>query len=86
MLDSVSVHASSLLSRMSWTATKAISMDKSEKERRDEAWGTTHSATGAFIALRDEGLKVVGAVSSEKAIPYLAKIPRGGNQGTQSGS
>jgi hypothetical protein len=55
----------------------AISMDKSEKERRDEAWGTTHSATGAFIALRDEGSKVVGAVSSEKAIPYLAKIPRG---------
>jgi hypothetical protein len=39
--------------------------------------GQTHSATGAFIALRDEGSKVVGAVSSEKAIPYLAKIPRG---------
>ena len=55
----------------------ATSMDKSEKERQDEAWVTTHSATGAFVAARDEGSKVVGPVSSEMAIPYLAKTPRG---------
>jgi len=37
----------------------------------------THSATGAFVAALDEDSKVVGAVSSEMAIPYLAKTPRG---------
>jgi hypothetical protein len=37
----------------------------------------THSATRAFVAARDEGSKVVGAVSSEMAIPYLAKTVRG---------
>jgi hypothetical protein len=55
----------------------ATSMDKSEKERQGEAWVTTHSATGTFVAVREEGSKVVGAVSSEMAIPYLVKTPRG---------
>jgi hypothetical protein len=31
----------------------------------------------AFVVARDEGSKVVGAVSSEMAIPYLAKTLRG---------
>lgn len=55
----------------------ATSMDKSEKERQDEVWVTTHSATRAFVAVRDKGSEVVGAVSSEMAIPYLAKTPQG---------
>jgi hypothetical protein len=46
----------------------------------------THSATGAFVAALDKDSKVVGAVSSEMAIPYLAKTPRGENHGAQSGS
>ena len=38
---------------------------------------TTDSATGTLVAPYDEGLKVVGAVSSEMAIPYSAKTLHG---------
>ena len=47
----------------------ATSIGKSEEERQDEAWVGTHSATGAAIVLRNEGSIVVGAVSSEMAMP-----------------
>lgn len=47
----------------------ATSVGKSEEERQDEAWVATHSARGAAVVLCNEGSIVVGAVSSEMAIP-----------------
>lgn len=43
------------------------------KRRQDEARLRTDSATGTLVAAHGEGSKVVGAVSSEMAIPYFAK-------------
>lgn len=43
-----------------------------EKDTR-RSMATTDSATGTLVAWHDEGSKVVGAVSSEMAIPYSAK-------------
>ncbi len=45
------------------------SVVESADESNDEAGVSTHSATGAAVAPRNEGSRVVGAVSSVMAIP-----------------
>lgn len=77
MFEFGSVHASSPLSRMLWTAT-ILQAQVSERKGPEEAWIASHSATGATVVPLNGGSIVVGVVSSEMAIAQLAKAPPGG--------
>lgn len=76
MFEFESVHASSPLSRMLWTAT-ILRAQVSQRKRQEETWIASHSATGATVGPLNEGSIVVDVVSSEMAIAQLAKAPPG---------
>ena len=49
----------------------AVHKSESERKGRDEAWSTTHSATGVDTSASNEGSRLVVVVSSRMAIPSL---------------
>ena len=64
----------------------ATIVNQSGKITEEGEWLMTDSATGTFVSSDGEGSKVVGAVSSEMAIPYPVKARQRKTNGTQSGS